>query len=59
MQECTFGGFLHDLQVRGSINCAYDDVLAEFAFTQERMRDEFALAFMIVANSLYPDWRIR
>jgi hypothetical protein len=43
MQECTFGDFLHDLQVRGSINCAYDDILAEFAFTQERMRDELLL----------------
>lgn len=43
MQECTFGEFLQDLQVRGSINCAYDDFLAEFAFAQERMRDELLL----------------
>jgi len=60
MEECTFEGFLHDLQVRCSMTCTYDDFLAESAFAQERMRDErIVLGFMVVADSLYPDWRIR
>ncbi len=43
MQKCNFRGFLHELQVRGLITCTYYDVLAEFAFAQERMRDEMFL----------------
>jgi hypothetical protein len=58
MEECTFEGFLHDLQVRGSMT-AHMMMFCRICFRTGEDERRIVLAFMMVADGLYPDWRIR